>query len=59
MADNPMFAQRFGSQSIAEEDPEVYEAMQREAARQHRKLELIASENYTSRAVLQATGSIL
>src|SRR5690606_15190292 len=54
-----MFAQRFGSQSIAEEDPEVYEAMQREAARQHRKLELIASENYTSRAVMEATGSVL
>ena len=40
-------------------DPEVYEAVQRELARQHEHLELIASENFTSPAVLEAQGSVL
>jgi len=39
-------------------DPEVYDAIQHETERQHSRLELIASENFTSEAVLQATGSI-
>src|SRR5574340_969403 len=39
-------------------DPEVYAAVQHEAERQHGRLELIASENFTSEAVLQATGSV-
>ncbi len=39
-------------------DPEVYEAIQHEVERQHGRLELIASENFTSEAVLQATGSV-
>jgi glycine hydroxymethyltransferase len=40
-------------------DPEVCSAMEREAERQRDGLELIASENYTSRAVMQAVGSVL
>lgn len=44
---------------LESQDPEIYEAIQQEARRQHEKLELIASENYVSRAVLEATGSIL
>jgi len=40
-------------------DPELWSAMQGEMARQRDKLELIASENYTSRAVLEAVGSVL
>lgn len=40
-------------------DPELYEAIQKEKKRQHDNIELIASENYVSRAVLQAQGSIL
>ena len=40
-------------------DPELWSAMQSEVARQRDKLELIASENYTSRAVLEAVGSVL
>ncbi|MBI4323204.1 MAG: serine hydroxymethyltransferase [Candidatus Omnitrophica bacterium] len=40
-------------------DPEVYEAVQRELRRQHEHLELIASENFTSPAVLEAQGSVL
>ncbi len=39
-------------------DPEIYEAIQHEVERQHSRLELIASENFTSEAVLEATGSV-
>src|ERR1700688_4921235 len=38
--------------------PAGYEAIQHEGERQHGRLELIASENFTSEAVLQATGSV-
>jgi glycine hydroxymethyltransferase len=44
--------------SLAEVDPEIYEAIQHEVERQHSQLELIASENFTSEAVLEATGSV-
>ncbi len=40
-------------------DPEIYEVMRHEIERQRNKLNLIASENYASRAVLQAQGSIM
>jgi glycine hydroxymethyltransferase len=40
-------------------DPELWKAMQLETGRQRDNLELIASENYTSRAVLEAAGSVL
>jgi glycine hydroxymethyltransferase len=43
---------------LAEADPEVYDAVQHELERQNTRLELIASENFTSEAVLEATGSI-
>jgi glycine hydroxymethyltransferase len=43
---------------LAEIDPEVYQAIQHEVERQHSQLELIASENFTSEAVLEATGSV-
>jgi glycine hydroxymethyltransferase len=43
---------------LAEVDPEVYEAIRGELLRQHSRLELIASENFTSEAVLEATGSV-
>jgi len=39
-------------------DPQVYEAIQNETIRQHTHLELIASENFVSEAVLEAAGSI-
>ena len=45
--------------TIEQTDPEVYDAMRREAVRQADNLELIASENYTSQAVLEAQGSVL
>jgi glycine hydroxymethyltransferase len=43
---------------LAQADPEIYEAIRHETERQHSRLELIASENFTSEAVLEATGSI-
>ena len=50
---------RLGGASIAEADPELWEAMVGERRRQHDKIELIASENYTSAAVMEAQGSWL
>jgi len=44
---------------LAEVDPHIHALIQREVARQEEGLELIASENYASRAVLEATGSEL
>jgi glycine hydroxymethyltransferase len=43
---------------LAEVDPEIAQAIRDEAERQHARLELIASENFTSEAVLEATGSV-
>lgn len=40
-------------------DPEVFDLIQREESRQADKIRLIPSENYASKAVLQATGSVL
>ncbi len=45
--------------SLKAVDPEVYQAIADERARQNFGLELIASENFVSRAVLEATGSVL
>jgi len=39
-------------------DPEVYEAIQNEIARERRNIVLIASENYASRSVLEVQGSV-
>ncbi|HEY5494688.1 MAG TPA: serine hydroxymethyltransferase [Candidatus Anoxymicrobiaceae bacterium] len=40
-------------------DPEVFASIERELRREQRKINLIASENYASRAVLEAQGSVL
>jgi glycine hydroxymethyltransferase len=40
-------------------DPEIYQVLQSEIERQTKKLELIASENFVSPAVLEAAGSVL
>ena len=45
--------------SLAEADPEIFAAVQKEYERQHDNIELIASENFTSRAVMEAQGSCL
>lgn len=44
---------------VKDVDPEIYQVLLDEADRQHQGLELIASENFTSLAVLEAMGSVL
>jgi glycine hydroxymethyltransferase len=46
------------SRPLSESDPEVAQAIANEASRQHEGLELIASENFVSMAVLEAAGSV-
>merc|ERR1712178_431107 len=55
-AERPMLS---GNRSLAEADPEIYALVQEEKARQMRSIELIASENFTSRAVMECLGSVL
>jgi len=50
---------RFFSADLAEIDPEIAAAIRGELARQQSQIELIASENIVSRAVLEAQGSVL
>ena len=45
--------------NLHQTDPEVFAAVSKELSRQREKLELIASENFTSLAVMQAQGSVL
>src|SRR3989338_592264 len=45
--------------TLSHYDPELADAMRHELARQRQGLEMIASENYTSPAVMEATGSFL
>jgi glycine hydroxymethyltransferase len=49
----------FFTQSLADVDPEVAEAIGRELHRQQRTLEMIASENFVPQAILEAQGSVL
>ncbi|VDM83328.1 unnamed protein product [Strongylus vulgaris] len=44
---------------IAEVDPEAHAIMKQEKARQRRGLELIASENFTTKSVMDALGSAM
>ena len=53
-----MTEQDYMARPLSEVDPDVYDAIQHEADRQNTRLELIASENFTSEAVLEATGSV-
>ena len=46
------------SQPLSVEDPEISAAIDAEVRRQHEGLEMIASENFVSRAVLEAAGSV-
>jgi len=45
--------------SLKKSDPEIYQVIQKETRRQQNNIELIASENFVSKAVLEAQGSIL
>lgn len=49
----------FFTRSLKESDPEIYEGIYKELTRQQNQIELIASENIVSKAVLEAQGSIL
>ena len=44
---------------LARLDPEIFEAIEKEKVRQRTHIELIASENFTLPAVIEATGSVL
>jgi glycine hydroxymethyltransferase len=54
-----MTEQQRMARPLAEVDPEVYAAIAQECDRQNTRLELIASENFTSEAILEATGSVM
>ena len=54
-----MTEQQRMARPLAEVDPEVYAAIVNETERQNSRLELIASENFTSEAILEATGSVM
>ncbi len=51
--------QRFFNAPLAETDPEIADAINKELGRQQYEIELIASENIVSKAVLEAAGSVL
>ncbi len=46
-------------ENVKKQDPKVFEAIQAELGRQRDKIELIASENFVSEAVMEAQGSVL
>jgi glycine hydroxymethyltransferase len=52
-------SERFFSAGVEETDPELFAAIRGELGRQQNEIELIASENIVSRAVLEAQGSVL
>jgi len=47
------------SSALAQVDPEIFDAIQREKRRQQENIELIASENFVSSAILEAAGTVL
>ena len=49
----------FFTATLAEADPEIAAAIKGELGRQRHEIELIASENIVSRAVLEAQGSVM
>ena len=49
----------FATQTLEQSDPEICSAIRKEAGRQEDHVELIASENYVSPAVMAAQGSLL
>jgi glycine hydroxymethyltransferase len=55
----PFRSNSFFSAALAESDPEIARAIEQELGRQRDEIELIASENIVSRAVLEAQGSVM
>ena len=56
---NPVITEGFFEKSLSEADPEIFAAVEKERGRQQQEIELIASENIVSRAVLEVAGSVL
>ena len=56
---NPIGDPGFFAQDLSERDPDIFAAIGKELARQQNEIELIASENIVSRAVMQAQGSVM
>ena len=59
MPQDVMAMNGFFSQGLAEADPDIHAVVQSELARQRNEIELIASENIVSKAVLETAGSVL
>jgi len=53
-----MTEQEYLARPLSQVDPEIHDAIRKETERQNSRLELIASENFTSEAVLEAGGSV-
>ena len=56
---DPLTMSEPGTLSLQQVDPAIFQAIQSERKRQFENIELIASENFTSRAVMEAQGSVL
>ena len=56
--DNPMTANPFFTAGLADSDPSIFASIKRELGRQQHQIELIASENIASLAVIQAQGTV-
>ena len=56
---DPMTKNQPGNLSLEQVDPAIFQAIKNERQRQFENIELIASENFTSRAVMEAQGSVL
>ncbi|WP_180897709.1 serine hydroxymethyltransferase [Martelella soudanensis] len=59
MTSQTAFTENFFNRSLADTDPAIFDAIGKELGRQRHEIELIASENIVSRAVLEAQGSIM
>jgi len=53
------YSDAFFTETLADRDPEIFDAIRKELGRQRHEIELIASENIVSRAVLEAQGSVM
>jgi len=56
---DPPKIDQLGNRSLEQVDPEIFDIIRKEKVRQFENIELIASENFTSRAVMEAQGSAL
>ena len=59
METSPFVSEGFFTESLATRDPEIAEAIGLELGRQRDEIELIASENIVSAAVMEAQGSVM